>query len=195
MSQAINYTALKGNYQTLWDTMVIRPEKLVKAKQIASVINSYKHKYEEVNVAVKKVAAASQIPWYFIALVHKRECVKPYEFKHHLHNGDPLTARTVQVPKGRPVKGTPPFSFIESAADALIYQGLTAEMDWSIPKMLYRLEAYNGFGYQQYHNMNSPYLWAGSNHYTKGKYVEDNKFNPNVVDAQIGTALVLKQLL
>jgi len=38
-------------------------------------------------------------------------------FKLHLHNGDPLTARTVNVPKGRPKTGQPPFAWGISAKD------------------------------------------------------------------------------
>ena len=35
--------------------------------------------------------------------------------------------------------------------------------------MLYRLEAYNGFGYRQY-QINFPYLWSFATCYTKGKF-------------------------
>ena len=53
------------------------------------------------------------IPWQFIAIIHSLEC--GCDFKLHLHNGDPLTARTVQVPAGRPVAGNPPFTWEASA--------------------------------------------------------------------------------
>ena len=41
-------------------------------------------------------------------------------------------------------------------------------------RILYRWEAYNGFGSRR-QGINTPYLWAFSNHYTKGKYVADGK--------------------
>jgi lysozyme family protein len=193
MATIISYDALRGNYQQLWDSLVIDQKKLPKISDKACKIKANKPRYDEVNEAVRKLAPASQIPWYFIGLVHLMEC--NLSFNHHLHNGDPLTARTVHVPAKRPATGQPPFTFVQSAVDALIYQGLTAEIDWSIPKMLYRLEAYNGFGYTQYHNMASPYLFAGSNHYVKGKYVSDGKFDANAVSDQIGTAVILKMLV
>jgi lysozyme family protein len=38
-------------------------------------------------------------------------------------------------------------------------------------------------------------LWSFSNHYTKGKYVSDGKFDPEAVSQQVGSALVLKRLV
>lgn len=134
-----------------------------------------------------------RIPWYFIACVHYLEC--SFSFKKHLHNGDPLTGYTVQVPAGRPKVGhAPPFTFEESAVDALKLMGFDKVTSWKLPFILRKLEAYNGFGYFKYHNMNSPYLWSYSNHYTKGKYVKDGKFDKNAVSAQTGSAVILKRM-
>ena len=36
------------------------------------------------------------------------------------------------------------------------------------------------------------YLWSFSNLYAKGKYVADNKFDPEVVSQQCGAGLILK---
>ena len=65
----------------------------------------------------------------------------------HLHNGDPLQARTVHVPSGRPVVGSPPFTWRQSALDALTLKGFHEVGDWSVPHMLYLLEKYNGTAY------------------------------------------------
>ena len=80
-------------------------------------------------------------------------------FKRHLHNGDPLTARTVHVPSGRPRQGDPPFTWEQSAADALTLRNLGPRTDWSLSGTLYALEGYNGWGYRRYHpEVFSPYL-------------------------------------
>lgn len=173
--------------------MVVHSDKLQAVASQAARITANRPAYESVIKTVKVLHPEAAIPWYFVGLVHLMECT--LSFRHHLHNGDPLSRRTVHVPAGRPVKGKPPFTFLESAVDALVFQGLHNETDWSIEKMLYRLEGYNGYGYRQYHNMPSPYLWAGSNLYVKGKYVSDGKFDPEAVSTQIGTALILKRLL
>lgn len=136
---------------------------------------------------------SGRIPWYFIACVHYLEC--SFSFKKHLHNGDPLTGYTVQVPAGRPKVGhPPPFTFNESAVDALKFMGFDKVRSWILPFILRKLEAYNGFGYFKYQKINSPYLWSFSNHYTKGKYVKDGKFDKEAVSQQTGSAVILKRM-
>jgi lysozyme family protein len=136
----------------------------------------------------------SGIPWYFIACVHYRESNS--DFTKHLHNGDPLSGFTRQHPANRPKIGHgPPFTFEESAVDALKLRGLDKETIWSLPKVLLRLEQYNGIAkaYQN-NNINSPYLWGGSNLYTKGGFPRDHVFSLEYVNKQLGTAVILKAM-
>lgn len=136
---------------------------------------------------------SGRIPWFFIACVHYLEC--SFSFNKHLHNGDPLTGYTVQVPSGRPKVGhPPPFTFEESAVDALRYMNFDKVRNWILPFVLRKLEAYNGFGYFKYKKINSPYLWSFSGHYTKGKYVKDGKFDAEAVSQQMGAAVILKRM-
>jgi lysozyme family protein len=137
------------------------------------------------------VGTPLNIPWYFIAVIHCMEA--GLDFKAHLHNGDPLTQRTVQVPKGRPLAGTPPFTWADSATDALACEGFTNWTDWSIPGMLYCLERYNGTGYRQ-KGINTPYLWSYSNNYTSGKYVADNVYSADAVSKQCGGGVILRRM-
>ena len=115
-------------------------------------------------------------------------------FDRHLHNGDPLTARTKHYPPGRPKKGNPPFSWEESAIDALKLQKIHKVFNWDLPTLLYKIEEYNGWGYRKYHHINSPYLWSWSNHYKSGKYVADGKWSDSAVSAQCGAAVLLKRM-
>lgn len=132
------------------------------------------------------------VPWQFIAAVHGLEA--SFNFRAHLHNGDfPLTQRTRQVPPGRPRVWLPPSGWEASALDALRLMGFTGQSDWSLPRMLYRLEAYNGFGYRNAGRV-SPYLWSFSNLYSRGKFVADGKFDPNARSQQCGAAVMLKLL-
>ena len=135
------------------------------------------------------------IPWWFIACCHMLEC--DFNFEQHLHNGDPLTHRTVNEPVGRPADGHPPFTFRESALDALTMPGKRFNLvtDWSIPHALWLLEGYNGHGYRLYHGCNSPYLWAGTNYYTSGKYVRDGVYSETAVSEQPGCAGLIKLVL
>jgi lysozyme family protein len=67
------------------------------------------------------------------------------------------------------------------------------ETDWSLAHLLYRFEAYNGFGYRG-RGINTPYLWSFSNQYTKGKYVADGRYDANAVSKQCGAAVLVKEL-
>jgi len=134
---------------------------------------------------------ASGVPWWFIGVVHAMEA--GFSFTGHLHNGDPLAARTVQVPKNRPQKWNPPSDWQSSALDALDLEGLLHAGDWTLARVLYRLEGYNGYGYHAI-GINSPYLWSFSNQWTKGKYVADHKFDPNATSKQCGAAVMLRAL-
>ena len=133
------------------------------------------------------------IPWYFIGVIHMME--SSCNFKTHLHNGDSLRTRTVHVPTGRPATGMPPFTWEDSAKDALVYEGFAGSQLWSLSMILYRFEKYNGWGYRNAKiNIPSPYLWSMSNHYTSGKFLEEKDangryrgvFHPEAVSKQCG---------
>jgi hypothetical protein len=53
-----------------------------------------------------------------------------FQIDTHLHNGDPLTRRTVHVPNGQPVVWNPPNDWESSAKDAL--KALAKQQDWSL---------------------------------------------------------------
>lgn len=142
-----------------------------------------------------RISSSTGVPWYFIAAIHMRE--SGMDFTRHLHNGDTLTNRTTHVPAGYP-KADPAnghsYTFVESCIDAIRLKGLDQWKDWSIPGMLHLLEVWNGTGYIS-KNVSNPYLWSGTQWYSKGKYVSDGNYNPSVIDAQLGTATLLKIFL
>jgi uncharacterized protein (TIGR02594 family) len=119
------------------------------------------------------------VPWYFIAAVHQREASG--KFTGSIRDGH-------RLPDG--------VDWEEDAA-AVITEQCDGWHNWSAAGLLYRLEAYNGFGYRKQH-INTPYLWSFSQHYSKGKYVErqgKSRFEPNQVDKQPGTAVILHRML
>ncbi len=133
-----------------------------------------------------------QIPWYFVAIIHGLE--GGFNFGTHLHNGDPLSARTVHAPVGRPTTGAPPFTWLESAKDALTTEGFANQTDWTVARVLFRFESYNGFGYRQ-RGLRTPYLWSFSNLYLRGKFIADSQFDPDAVSKQCGAAVLLRRLI
>ena len=172
------------DFAYLWQTAVIKPDVLAYVRKCCESFKQNKEVYDE-------ISKATGVPWDVFACIHKME--SNCNFKAHAHNGDPLSARTVQVPKGRPIKGNPPFTFVESAIDALGYDGATGIKDWNIEATLKFLERYNGLGYRK-HGIYSPYLASGTNHYSVGKYTSDGVFSNTKVSDQIGCICYLKVL-
>lgn len=135
------------------------------------------------------IEKATGVPWWFIGVVHLRE--SDLNMATNIANGQRYDRKTTIVPKGRG-----PFnSFKEAAIDALVNCAPYAakNKDWSAAGALSKLEEYNGLGYAA-RGLPSPYIWAGTDQYTKGKFVADHVFDPEVVDTQLGCAGVLKFL-
>lgn len=171
-------------YQTLFDSLIIRPARQAEVEKIVDKIAKNRARYEAVGNPLK-------IPWFFVGVIHSMEA--SLDFTTHLHNGNPLSARTTDEPPNRPPKGTPPFTWEFSADDALRFEGFNGKKDWSLPAILFRLEQYNGFGYRK-KKINTPYLWSFSQHYEKGKFVKDKKFDPNAGSSQCGAAVLLRRM-
>ncbi len=170
-------------FNNLFGTCQIRKDRGDEVQKIVRRILAKEDRYEAVQ-------EETGVPWYVIGIIHSLEA--DLNFATHLHNGDPLPQATCHVPRGRPC-GAPPFTWIESAIDALNYDGLSANKDWSVASILNALEQYNGTGYRRLLNpIPSPYLWSFSNHYQKGKFDADGHFNPSSVSNQCGAAALLK---
>ena len=173
----------------LWDTYEIKNDHWQSAqKTVVNKINSNKFRYEEVERLVW-AQFNKAIPWQVISCIHALEA--GLSFDKNLHNGQSWKKKTTWVPKGRG-----PFSSWETAAlDAFSLKTSLFPKEWTVEATLDFLERYNGLGYRKYHqDVNTPYLWSGSNHYEKGKYVSDGKFDKNAVSKQVGAVLILKGL-
>ena len=184
----VSYTpTLSDEYTTLFNTCDISPARAREVDKCIDAILKNRARYEQVQ-------STTGVPWYVVAIIHNMEASQ--NFKRHLHNGDPLTARTVQVPAGRPKTGSPPFSWEDSARDALALRNLGPHTDWSLAGTLYQLEGYNGWGYRLFHpHVKTPYLWSFSNHYKSGKYIADGTWSDTAKSAQCGAAVLLRRML
>lgn len=178
--------ALRDEYRRLFSTAKVRPERQALVAQTVASLVSHKPRYEKAGNPVG-------VPWWMVAVIHDLEASQ--NFNTHLHNGDPLTHKTVHVPAGRP-PGSPPFTWERSARDALMLDGLTHVADWSISHALFRLEGFNGFGYRNPTiDIPSPYLWSFCQHYTKGKFDADGHYDPNLVSQQCGAGVLLRVMV
>ena len=87
--------AIADDYRKLFATCQIRDANRSDVQWYVSKITdpARRKSYEQ-------VTEETCVPWYFVAIIHGME--GGFDIKAHLHNGDPLKAKTVQVPKGRP---------------------------------------------------------------------------------------------
>jgi lysozyme family protein len=149
----------------------------------ARKINAGRERYEAVE-------AETGVPWQWIGLSHLREA--NCDFRGVLHNGEKIIGtgkKTRLVPAGR----GPFANWHDAAVDAIKIKGLDQIDEWPIERQLYELERFNGFGYRN-KGVPSAYIWAGSDQYSRGKYVADHVWSATAVDKQLGCAPVLKRL-
>lgn len=173
----------------------IQPNRFDEFKEIAEYHMGHRDVYLEIE-------RATNVPYPMIAVIHERE---DRRFDRYLGNGQLLSQRTTIVPVGRGpfVARDGHSAFYWGALDALRIDGLDKIVPpWPIEKMIFHLEPFNGLGYfygpwyngRQLPPMPSPYIWAGSNHQVRGKYVADGQFDPNHWDTQPGCASILWML-
>lgn len=175
-----------AEYADLWQSMTIRKDRKAAARAAAKAVLDGKARY-------LAVEGQTGVPWYVVGIIHKMECA--CHFGKHLHNGDPLTDKTVQVPAGRPAKGQPPFPWEYSACDALRYDKLDRVNEWTVERIAFELEKYNGWGVRLYRHQPTAYLWSFTNHYTAGKYIRDGVWSPTAVSKQTGAMALLAVLM
>jgi lysozyme family protein len=166
-----------------WAARHVRPELVHTIHAVAGRLVAAKARYQVVE-------ARTGVPWFIIAVIHERESSQSWAAS--LAQGDPWNKVSIHVPKNRG-----PFpSWEEAATDALVVCPPHAAKwtDWTIGGALCLLEQYNGLGYAA-RGLPSPYIWASTDQYQKGKYIADGHFDPNAVDHQLGCAALLSEMM
>jgi len=178
------FEATEAGYANMWRSA------MVKGGADATNAETFANKIIAAEDQYRAVQKATGVPWYFIGALHMRE--SSCNFAGVLHNGEKIigTGRlTTLVPPGRG-----PFPDWPSAAvDALKLKDMHRVQSWPVARMLYQAEVFNGIGYVG-KGINSPYVWAGTNHEQRGKYTSDHNFDPEADDTQLGVAAVLIRL-
>lgn len=182
-----------GRGERIWRELEVRPEWRARADKVIHKTLANRARYERIERARR-----NGVPWFLVAALHERESSQ--RFSRHLHEGSPLSGRTIYVPKGRPRRGAPPFTWEESALDALyLLKDLENKVpDWwrDLEEAVDQLERYNGLGYRKWHPEVgvSPYLASGSSLYRGGKYVADGRFSAAAIDKQLGVLVIAKRM-
>jgi lysozyme family protein len=182
---------LQKEYEDSWQDCQYDESYVSDIRQAAEQMLLNKSRYQ-------KVSGITGVPWYVIAVIHSME--SDCDFKTHLHNGDPLSHRTFHEPKGRPTRGTPPFSWEDSAVDSLEFDRALGIKFWNLETLFWFLEGFNGWGYREGEGRNtippcrSPYIYSGTTYYKSGKYIADGFFDRNAISKQVGCLALLKEL-
>jgi lysozyme family protein len=85
-----------NEYKAMYDAMQVADDKAALISKAVALIKKGKQRYLSVTYKLNH-----KCPWYALGIVHYLE--GSCNFSKHIHNGDPLTARTWQVPSGRPL--------------------------------------------------------------------------------------------
>lgn len=153
------------------------------------LIDGISHRLVAAKGRYQTVEAATGVPWSMIAVIHERESSQSWTAS--LAQGDPWNKTSIHVPRGR----GPFMSWEGAAVDALKncppYAALND--DWTIGGTLTLLEEYNGLGYASM-GLPSPYIWASTDQYKRGKYIADGHFDPNAIDHQVGCASLFARM-
>lgn len=183
--------AIKTKYQTDFRDATIHNENFQEVNQVCRTILNNIERYED-------VSNETRVPPVVVGAIHMRE--SDFDFRGHLFNGDPLTARTVHEPKGQP--NLPPanglvYTWEESAIAAMKFNldgwNIDPAQTWGIAESLYFCETYNGMGYRKL-GVPSPYLWSYTDKYKSGLFVADGQYEAKVVNQEAGCAAIFKML-
>lgn len=182
--------SLAAEYSTRFEKCMIQKAHANEVNRAAKLIlsKSYRDRYAAVE-------SDTGVPWYVIGALHYREA--SLNFLGHLHNGDFLRAKTVQVPRGRPAGKWPPSPWDPneawrlSAVDALKLERFDRVKAWTVEQMLYKFESYNGWGYRSHPGFSSPYLWNYTQYYTGGGYPCDHCWSDSYISKQAGLVSII----
>jgi len=166
-STTTSWEALEPDYEKLLDTMEVRDNWKGIITAAANRLITHSNRY-------LVVQTATGVDWELIAAIHEREAGG--DFRLDLREGAHIRAATWEA----------------DTINALSEQGVT-QLFKNNPKdhakeefAVWIAERWNGFGYRWNGYGPSPYLWSGTNHYSKGKYSSDGHYDPNLVDQQVG---------
>lgn len=169
----VPFEALKPEYSALLTQMRITrlAEVTSTAERLVGFIDAGRY-----DAGCKATGVA--VPW--AAASFEREASSNF----HLNpaQGWPLASRSQWIPHNGPFADWTTAQIAAYDIDGLDKVGAA---NWTWERACYEGEIFNGMGYRA-HGVHSPYLWAGSNIYSSGKYVADGVWSAAAIDQQLG---------
>jgi lysozyme family protein len=176
------FAALEPEYVRLLSQMQITQQTAVQTTAARLLRNVAAGRYAE-------VTARTGIPQIYIATSFEREASS--DFTKNPAQGWSLRSRSQVIPYNGPFA-----TWLDAALAAYAIDGVdkVPSAEWTWPRLAFEEEAINGFGYRA-HGVHSPYLWAGTNDYSRGKFIADGRFSADAVDQQLGTIPVARAMV
>lgn len=177
------FDALRSEYTQLLAVMKIRSDRVDLVDKTAKRLLTHLDHYLPVQEAIG-------VPVIFIATSFEREASS--NFALNPAQGWPLNSRSKIIPNNGPFP-----NWHAAALEAYRLNGLdkVGAGNWTWELVCFYGEMFNGFGYRDFHNMHTPYLWAWTNLQTLGKYTSDGKFDPSHFDEQMGMIAVARRMV
>ena len=174
---------------------------LAQAKQLvppeghlAAELQQFLKHYGENKARYEAVGKKTGLPADLVAALHWREANG--RFDRLMSNGDPLDKKSTKYPKDGPYASWEDSAFAALNAADKQENRKTSGLDKDpndIVALASFAELWNGLGYYD-RGVPSPYVFSGTDVYSKGKYIADGKYDADVVDRQIGVIPMLVQL-
>lgn len=174
-----------------WQIAKYKSSQMPRAKEFARRALNHKAIYEKLVARIWREHSL-HIPWWVVPLIHERECLRGVDnYDCSIGQGSRWNVKSTIKPYSGPFK-----SWEDAAVDSLVKQHPYAAKwtNWSGGGAMTIMEQYNGMGYAK-RGKPSPYIWAQSDQYVKGKYIRDGVYDPNKVDPQLGVAISLKAMM
>lgn len=135
-----------------------------------------------------EVSKITGVPAAWLMAINERE--GGGKLNRYLGNGQLLSLITTIVPIGRG-----PFqNWAAGAIDALNLDKISDVTEWSLARACFEGELWNGFGPRDHHGIRTGYLWGGTNHQQRGKYIRDGVWDGTVMDSQIGIVPLMMKI-
>jgi lysozyme family protein len=172
--------------------LLSKAQRLVPADgKFGAEVKEFSDFYRKNKARYETVSQKTGFPPDFIAAVYWRE--HPRDFNGMMSNGASLNKKSTIAPYDGPYS-----SWEESALAALGNSSRQAQLKKAgldkdpndLAALATLAEKWNGVGYSN-KGLPSPYLFSGTDVYSKGKYVADGVYDPNTVDKQIGVVPLL----
>jgi lysozyme family protein len=177
------FEILKPEYSQLLSAMAVREECRHLVDEVAVKLGSYRTRYQPVTDAIG-------VPVIFIGPSFEREGSS--NFNLNPAQGWPLHSTSKIIPHNGPF---PNWKSAAIAAYRLNGLDRIGAGNWTWELLCYYGESFNGFGPRDFHHMHTSYLWGGTNIQTRGKYVRDGVFDPEVMDEQLGIIPIARRMV